>query len=180
MPVTELKEVLTHELGDLLYAERRILTMLKTMGREVSDPAIKQRIEEHRVETEGQIERLKEAFEAIGEPAKAEKCEAAIGLKEEHDSFKSEEKPTKPMLEAFDLGSGLRVEHYEIAAYRTAIAIATALGEIECASILQENLLEEEEMAKFLEKNALRTLKKIAKESGQGRSGKPKENGKSS
>jgi ferritin-like metal-binding protein YciE len=163
MPVTELKEVLTHELGDLLYAERRILTMLKTMGREVSDPAIKQRIEEHQGETEGQIERLKEAFESIGEPAKAEKCEAAIGLKEEHDSFKSEEKPTKPMLEAFDLGSGLRVEHYEIAAYRTAIAIATALGENRCAGILQESLLEEEEMAKFLEKNALRTLKVLAK-----------------
>ena len=167
MPVTELKEVLTHELGDLLYAERRILTMLKTMGREVSDPAIKQRIEEHRGETEGQIERLKEAFEAIGEPAKAEKCEAAIGLKEEHDSFKSEEKPTKPMLEAFDLGSGLRVEHYEIAAYRTAIAIATALGEDRCASILRENLLEEEEMAKFLEKNAVRTLKVLAKQGAQ-------------
>jgi len=179
MPVTELKEVLTHELGDLLYAERRILTMLKTMGREVSDPRIRQRIEEHHGETEGQIERLKAAFEAIGEPAKAEKCEGIIGLKEEHDSFKSEEKPARPMLEAFDLGSGLRVEHYEIAAYRTAIAIATALGENECAGILQENLLEEEEMARFLEKNALRTLKKLAQQDGQS-NGKPKENGKSS
>ena len=176
MPVTELKEVLTHELGDLLYAERRILTMLKTMGREVSDPVMKQRIEEHHGETEGQIERLEQAFEAIGEKPKAEKCEGIIGLKEEHDSYKREEKPSKPQLAAFDLGSGLRVEHYEIAAYRTAIAIATALGENQCAGLLQENLLEEEAMAKFLEKNALRSLKKLAQQSGENGGAK---NGKS-
>ena len=164
MPVTELKEVLTHELADLLYAERRILQMLKTMEREVASPEMKARLEEHRGETEGQIERLEKAFESIGEKAKAEKCEGILGLKEEHDTFKKEEKPSKPMLEAFDLGSGLRVEHYEIAAYRTAIAVATALGEGPCAALLQESLLEEEAMAKFLEKNAVRSLKKLAKQ----------------
>ena len=34
-PAEELKEVLVHELGDLLYAERRILTMLKTLVRDI-------------------------------------------------------------------------------------------------------------------------------------------------
>jgi ferritin-like metal-binding protein YciE len=160
-PAEELKEVLTHELGDLLYAERRILTMLKTMEREAQDPSLQGRMEEHRAETEEQIERLERAFEAIGEKARAEKCPGIIGLKEEHDSFKREEKPSKPQLAAFDLGSGLRVEHYEIAAYRTSIALATALGEAECARILQESLLEEEEMARFLEKNAVKSLRKL-------------------
>jgi len=164
MAVTELKEVLTHELGDLLYAERRILTMLKTMAKEVSDPLVRGRIEEHHGETEGQIGRLERAFAAIGEKAKAEKCEGIVGLKEEHDSFKSEEKPAKPMLEAFDLGSGLRVEHYEIAGYRTAIAMATALGYAECGRILQESLMEEEAMARFLEKNAVSSLRKLLSE----------------
>ena len=166
MAVTELKEVLVHELGDLLYAERRILTMLKTMAKEVSDPLVKGRIEEHHGETEGQIGRLEQAFAAIGEEAKGQKCDGIIGLKEEHDSFKSEEKPARPMLEAFDLGSGLRVEHYEIAGYRTAIAMAIALGEDRCAGLLQENLLEEEAMAKFLEKNAVRSLRKLAMQNG--------------
>jgi ferritin-like metal-binding protein YciE len=161
VPATELKEVLTHELGDLLYAERRILTMLKTMEREAADPELQARLVEHRGETEEQIERLGRAFEAIGEKAKAEKCPGIIGLKEEHDSYKREEKPSKPQLAAFDLGSGLRVEHYEIAAYRTSIAMATALGEAECARLLQESLVEEEDMARFLEKNAVRSLRKL-------------------
>lgn len=161
MPATELKEVLTHELGDLLYAERRILTMLKTMEREAADPELQARLVEHRGETEEQIERLERAFEAIGEKAKAEKCPGIIGLKEEHDSYKREEKPSKPQLAAFDLGSGLRVEHYEIAAYRTSIAMATALGYAECGRILQESLMEEEAMARFLEKNAVASLRKL-------------------
>lgn len=166
--LTDPRELLTHELGDLLYAERRFLTATRRMARETETPEMKKRIEQHVGETERQIERLEKAFEAIGEKAKAEKCEAAIGLREEHDSFKSEEKPSKPMLEAFDLGSGLRVEHYEIAAYRTAIAVANALGEKECASILQESLSEEEEMASFLEKSAPEALRKLFAKAGEG------------
>jgi ferritin-like metal-binding protein YciE len=160
--MTEMKELLTHELGDLLYAERRFLTATRHLVKEAQNPMLQQRLERHVTETEAQIERLKRAFEAIGEKAKAEKCEAAIGLREEHDSFKTEEKPSKPILEAFDLGSGLRVEHYEIAAYRSAIAVAGALGETECADILRESLAEEEDMAAFLEKNAPALLRKLA------------------
>ena len=159
--MTEPKELLVHELGDLLYAERRFLTATRRLARESNDPKIKSRIEQHVTETEGQIERLERAFQSIGEKAKAEKCEAAIGLREEHDSFKSEEKPSKELLEAFDLGSGLRVEHYEIAAYRTAIAVAKALGHTECADILTESLREEEAMADFLEKSAPAALEKL-------------------
>ncbi len=159
--MTDPKDLLKHELGDLLYAERRFLTATKTMARETADPAMKQRLEQHVQETEGQIERLGRAFESIGEKAKAEKCEAAIGLREEHDSFKSEEKPSKTLLEAFDLGSGLRVEHYEIAAYRTAIAMANALGQEECARILGESLAEELELARFLEESAPAALQRL-------------------
>jgi ferritin-like metal-binding protein YciE len=164
--MTEMSELLTHELGDLLYAERRFLTATKRLSRETDDPKLKARIDQHVVETENQIERLNRAFESIGEKAKAEKCEAAIGLREEHDSFKTEEKPSREVLQAFDLGSGLRVEHYEIAAYRTAITLAKALGQNECASILGESLAEEESMAQFLEQIAPEALEKLVAAAG--------------
>jgi ferritin-like metal-binding protein YciE len=164
MPATQMQELLKHELGDLLYAEQLILKMLGTLTREVNNPEMKARVEEHAAETEEQIERLKRAFEAIGEKAKAEKCDAAVGLKAEHDSFKKEEKPSKPVLEAFDLGSALRVEHYEIAGYRTAIAIAQVMGENEVVSLLNETLREEEAMASFIERNAVKALKLLAEQ----------------
>jgi len=159
--MTELKELLKHELGDLLYAERRFVTATRRMAKENEGSEVGTRLEQHVKETETQIDRLEKAFGSIGEKAKAEKCEAAIGLREEHDSFKSEEKPSKPILQAFDLGSGLRVEHYEIAGYRSAITLAKALGETECARILGESLKEEEEMAAFLEAAAPKVLKKV-------------------
>jgi ferritin-like metal-binding protein YciE len=162
--MTALRDLLLHELGDLLYAERRFVTATKTMARECLDATIRARVEKHVTETENQVERLKAAFEAIGEKAKGEKCEAAIGLREEHDSFKSEEKPSRNIMAAFDLGSGLRIEHYEIAGYESAIALATALGERECARILGQNLAEEVEMASFLKANAGRVLAEMALE----------------
>ncbi|HEX2093176.1 MAG TPA: DUF892 family protein [Longimicrobiaceae bacterium] len=163
MPVTELKALLKHELGDLLFAERTFLKGTRKMAKETSDPVMRERLEAHATETEGQIRRLEEAFRAMGERPKAEKCEAALGLVEEHDSFVSEEEPSKEILEAFDLGSGLRVEHYEIAAYRSAIVLAMSLGQQECAGLLRENLAEEEAMAKFIERSAAKTLKAVGR-----------------
>src|SRR5687768_8073575 len=131
MAVNDMNQLLKHELGDLLYAERTFLKGLKRMSKEISDPMMKERVSQHAVETEQQIEVLGKAFESIGLKPRAEKCDAAIGLKEEHDSFKEDE-PSKEMLEAFDLGSGLRIEHYEIAGYRSAIAIAKEIGRASC------------------------------------------------
>lgn len=158
MAVDDMNKLFKHELGDLLYAEKTFLKGMKAMAKETSNPIVKERIVQHAAETEEQIENLERAFEAAGFKAKGTKCDAAIGLKEEHDSFKEEEEPTPEILEAFNLGSGLRVEHYEIAGYRSAITLARALGFEESASLLQQNLAQEEEMAKFLEANAASAL----------------------
>ena len=161
MAVDDLNKLFKHELGDLLYAERTFLKGLKVMAKDTSDPMMKDRILQHANETEGQIDTIERAFEAAGHKAKATKCDAALGLKEEHDSFKEEEEPEPQILEAFNLGSGLRIEHYEIAGYRSAITLARALGFDESAALLQQNLAQEEEMARFLESNAPAALAKL-------------------
>ena len=168
MPVDDLTKLFKHELCDLLFAEKTFLKGLKMMAKETSNPAIKQRINEHAGETEGHIDTLGRAFEAAGLKARATKCDAALGLKEEHDSFKEEESPTPEMLEAFNLGSGLRVEHYEIAGYRSAIVLANALGFAESAALLQQNLVQEEAMAKFLEAHAPSALQSLGASSEEG------------
>jgi ferritin-like metal-binding protein YciE len=154
MSMSNLQELLKHELGDLLFAEKTILKALPKMAREVANPDMRARMEQHVRETEEQVTNLERAFEAIGERAKAEKCPGILGLVKEHDDFKKEERPSKPILEAFDLGSGLRVEHYEIAAYRTAIALARNLGIQQAIDALQQNLDQELAMAAFIESSA--------------------------
>ena len=158
--VKNMHDLLKHELGDLLFAEKTVLKGLKKMSKEVKAPMMRDRLLQHYEETEQQIANLESAFEAIGEKAKAQKCPGILGLMEEHDDFKEEE-PAPAMLEAFDLGSGLRVEHYEIAAYQTSIAIAKALGQVECAELLAANLAQELDMEKFLRTNAVKALKEL-------------------
>jgi ferritin-like metal-binding protein YciE len=162
MSLESLPELLKHELGDLLYAEKTILKGIKKMSREVKDPAMLERMQQHHVETEQQIKNIEAAFESMGEKAKAQKCPGILGLMTEHDEFKSDEEPSKAMLEAFDLGTALRIEHYEIAAYTTSIAIAKALGLSECGRLLTANLAQEVAMEKFLRAGAVRSLKALA------------------
>jgi len=164
MAVNDLNGLLKHELGDLYFAEKHILKALKKMTKEVSDPEMNARMVEHQDETERQIRNLERAFEAIGLKPRAQKCPGILGIIEEHDEFKSEEEPSKELLEAFDVGAGLRVEHYEIAAYRGAIALAKALGESRVAELLSENLAQEVDMERFLAANGARALKLAARE----------------
>ncbi|MGZ8455140.1 MAG: YciE/YciF ferroxidase family protein [Gemmatirosa sp.] len=161
MAVNDLQDLLKHELGDLLFAEKTILKGLKKMTREVSNPEMKQRMEAHYVETEQQIGNLERAFEAMGLKARAQKCPSILGIMEEHDEFKTEEEPSKAILEAFDLGSGLRVEHYEIAGYRSAIALARALRQREVVDLLKQNLEQEVAMAKFIETASAAALQQV-------------------
>ena len=159
MAVKDMHELLKHDLGDLYFAEKHILKALKKMEKEVSDPTVRERIVLHQDETEQQIDVLERVFESIGERAKAQKCPGILGIIEEHDEFKKEEEPSKPILEAFALGSGLRVEHYEIAAYRGAISLAKTLGHREAAELLGRNLAQEVAMEKFLVSNAPAALR---------------------
>jgi ferritin-like metal-binding protein YciE len=161
MSVENLHDLLKHELGDLLYAEKTILKGLKKMTKEAKDPMVRERLEQHYTETEGQITNLEAAFEEIGEKAKAQKCPGILGIMEEKKEFDEEEEPSAPLKEAFNLGAGLRVEHYEIAGYQSAIALAKVTGNRECADLLARNLAQEVEMEKFLRGVSAKALKEI-------------------
>ena len=158
MPMTDPQELLKHELGDLLYAERQILKALGPMIRETTHPEMKARLESHRQETEQQVGNLEKAFEAMGLKPKAQKCPGILGILEEKKEFKTDEEPTPPILEAFNLGAGLRVEHYEIAAYRSAVALARSLRQSEVVELLKTNLEQELAMAKFIESSSSKVL----------------------
>jgi ferritin-like metal-binding protein YciE len=140
----EPRELLLHELGDILYAETMLVKALPTMANESTDPELKAGFEQHLEETREHVETVKQAFEALGEPARAEQCPAIDGIKEEHDEFINAEQPAPNVRDIFLTGSGSRAEHYEIAAYTGLISMARGLGERECARLLSKNLKEEQ------------------------------------
>jgi ferritin-like metal-binding protein YciE len=153
--MSEPRELFLHELGDVLYAEQTLVKTLPKLQEEAADEELAHGFGEHLEETRQHVKNLERAFEALGEPAKAEKCPGIEGITKEHDEFVSNESPSQEVLDAFLTGAGARTEHYEIAAYEGLVTMAEAMGEDEVAQLLNENLAQE--------KRALSNLQTIGK-----------------
>ena len=159
MAVKDMEGLLKHELGDLLFAEKTVLKALRKQIKETTNAEMRARLEQHLGETESHVDNIEKAFEAAGIKVKAEKCPGILGLVKEKEEFVSEEKPSKQVLQVFNVGAALRVEHYEIAAYTGAISLARALGQREAADLLGRNLADEKAMLNFLEANGARAVR---------------------
>ncbi|RZU41685.1 ferritin-like domain-containing protein [Edaphobacter modestus] len=139
-----LESVLVEELKDLYSAESQLVKALPKMAKGASNPELKNLFTEHLEETKGQVDRLKQIFEQLGKRPAGKLCKGMEGLVEEgKEQLESDEEgATKDVCIA---GAALRVEHYEIAGYTAAIAIARTLGQDEIVELLTETLNEEEE-----------------------------------
>jgi ferritin-like metal-binding protein YciE len=157
------RELLVHELGDILYAEQVLLRTLPQLEREASDSELAKGFQQHTRETEKQVENLQKAFQKLGEPAKAEKCPGIEGIKAEHDQFVREESPAPDVLDSFLTGAAARTEHYEIAAYEGVITMARALGERDVVELLDKNLKQEKETLKKVNSISKRLAREGAK-----------------
>ena len=130
------RELFLHELGDVLYAEQTLVKTLPKLEEEATDDELAGGFADHLEETRQHVKNVQQAFEELGEPAKAEKCPGIEGIKKEHDDFVSNESPSPEVLNAFLTGAAARTEHYEIAAYEGLVTMATAMGEDEVARLL--------------------------------------------
>ena len=136
-------ELFLTTLKDVYYAERQILKSLPKMAKAAHSPKLKQAFLTHREETEGQVDRLKEVFEALGKRAQGVTCEAMNGLIEECEELLEAATEPSAVRDAGLIGCGQAIEHYEMARYGTLIAWAQASGHKEVVALLQANLDEE-------------------------------------
>lgn len=142
-----LQEILIEEMRDLYSAEQQLVKALPKMARGTKNPELKQMIQEHLEQTKGQVERLREAFQKLEKKPTGEFCKGMEGIVAEGQE--QLEKDLQGVLKDLAIsGAALRVEHYEVAGYTNAIALAKQLGEKEVAQLLTETLNEEKETAK--------------------------------
>ncbi|WP_431305370.1 ferritin-like domain-containing protein [Sediminicoccus sp. BL-A-41-H5] len=138
----EVRELLVEELKDAHSAERQALACMKKSARLATSPSLKMGIEEHIQQTTEQIARVEEALGLLKAKAGRKTCMAMKGLVEEATEAAAEHEKG-PLLDLVIVAGMQRIEHYEIAAYGTDIALAQALGEDEVASLLKGILAEE-------------------------------------
>jgi ferritin-like metal-binding protein YciE len=142
MATKTLNDLFHETLKDIYYAERQIVKALPKMARAAQDEKLKAAFQQHKDETEGQIERLKQVFEIIGKSARGKTCDAIEGIISEAEEIMDEFKGT-PALDAGLLAAAQAVEHYEISRYGTLRTWAQELGLKEAVTLLEETLQEE-------------------------------------
>jgi ferritin-like metal-binding protein YciE len=140
--IETLDDLFLHQLQDVYYAENQITKALPKMIEKATAPELKQGFETHLRETEGQIARLEQAFQALDQKPKAVTCPAIDGIIKEANEVAGEVSD-KAVLDAALIASAQAVEHYEITRYGTLIAWAKQLGHTQVVSLLQATLDEE-------------------------------------
>jgi len=137
-----LHDAFIDELRDTYDAERQVTKALTKLAKAASNPDLREAFQTHLEETQGQIARLEEVFEGLGERVRGKHCDGMAGIIEEGKSIMEEDLDDDAM-DASLIAAGQRAEHYEIAAYGTLVAWAKAMGHDEAATLLQQNLDEE-------------------------------------
>jgi ferritin-like metal-binding protein YciE len=137
-----LQDLFHDTLKDIYFAEKKILSALPKMAKAANSDELSAAFEKHEDETEGQVERLEQVFQILGETPKGKTCDAIVGIIEEGQEIMREYKGT-PALDAGLLAAAQAVEHYEISRYGTLKTWAGELGMDKAVKLLDATLSEE-------------------------------------
>lgn len=161
-----LRDLFVDSLKDIYWAEKALTKALPKMAKNATSENLITAINEHLTVTEGQVKRLEQVFQILGEKAAAKKCDAMEGLIKEGESI-MEETEQGPVRDAGIISASQKIEHYEIASYGTLAAFALTLNEEEAAALLQQTLEEEKQADTILTEAAYNTINFDASEEDQ-------------
>jgi ferritin-like metal-binding protein YciE len=154
MRLQSLEDVFQEQIEDLHSAETQLVTALPAVGDAANDDKLKEAIRKHLDETREHVRRLDEISSELGISASGvEQCEAMAGLIRESEHIVSAEGAPSAK-DAALIAAAQRVEHYEIAAYGTAKALAAELGHDRAEELLDATLGEEAHADQLLTKIA--------------------------
>lgn len=141
--IDSLDTLLVEQLRDIYDCEKRLTKAIPKLVKASTAEELSTALQNHLGETEQQVSRLEQAFGMLGETPRAKACAGIRGIIEEADEHVGENYEYDSLRDAVIIGSAQRAEHYEIAAYGTAIAHARMLGRDDVADLLEDSLNEE-------------------------------------
>jgi ferritin-like metal-binding protein YciE len=153
MRFDSLQDVLGAQIEDLYSAEQQLTEALPKVAAAAHSKELRQAFEHHLEETRGHLQRLGDLLPTIGITSPSEHCKGMEGLlREGEETIAAEGDPVAR--DAALIAAAQRVEHYEIAAYGTAAALAGELGLDDAKDVLDQTLDEEANADKLLTKIA--------------------------
>lgn len=153
MKLTSIEDVYADHLADLRSAETQLVDALSEMADAASDKKLTQAFTNHHEQTEHHLERLEEVIGTAPADLPTETCEAMKGLIREARAVVKADGPGDVKDVAL-IAAAQRIEHYEIAVYGTARALADQLDLRAARELLSETLDEERQTDELLTKLA--------------------------
>lgn len=149
MKVNEANDLFANMIKSLHSAETKLEKELPGLAKKATDKELAKGFEAHVKVTQKQIERLEKIGEMMEFSPRGKKNVAMDGILEE---LKTEIKEIKQgeLLDVDLIIGAQKVEHYEIAAYGSACAMAKLMKNDEVLNLLQETLKEEKEQDQLL------------------------------
>ena len=184
--MNDLRDLLRHEIQDLVSAEDQIIKAMPAMIQKAKNPELKKALKEHQRITEQQRARLDQVMQHLEGGmqqgnAKEEKglfsrlmarrhvCKGMEGILSEGEKIMAEDMNPEVM-DAAIIASAQKVEHYEICGYGTAKAFARELNLTEVERLLDQTLNEEYQADDLLTQLAVGRLNREAESAGGARS----------
>jgi ferritin-like metal-binding protein YciE len=156
-----LSDLFLSQLKDIYYAEKQIYKTLPKMAKATKLAPLKEAFTHHREQTQEQIARIEQVFEALGKRPQGKTCEAINGIIEE-GAETIEDFGGSPVIDTGLIAAGEAVEHYEMARYGALVAWAKQLGLKDAADLLNQNWQEEIQAQQLLAKIGMETADKKA------------------
>ncbi|MBC7523377.1 MAG: ferritin-like domain-containing protein [Flavobacterium sp.] len=157
MQVSQLMKLFEDELKDIFWAEKALTKAIPLMIKNATSIDLIEGLTAHLEETNNHVERLAQVFTLIDKKPTAKKCLAMEGIIKEGGEI-MESCEAGAMRDAGIISTAQKVEHYEIATYRTLRQFAKTLGLREVAELLKSTLKEEKATDKKLSEVAMDTL----------------------
>ena len=140
--VRSLDQLLIHGLIDLYRIERQLIPALEQMRLQAWNEELEQAFAQHRVQTEGHIQRLDRVFRAVGARPTRGSSAALDAIIADGERLTARHMD-RDVRDAWLIATAQRVEHLEIANYGTVRTYAQLLGYTYAGQLLQQTLDEE-------------------------------------
>lgn len=161
-PESKFQKLFMEELKDIYWAEKNLVKALGKMAKAATSEELAEAILTHQEQTKGQVERLEQVFEILGQAPRAKKCEAMEGLIAEGQEVIEDTDEDTAVRDAGIIICSQKIEHYEIAAYGSLRTLAHVMGNDEVANLLEQTLNEEKETDSLLSQLAESTINEEA------------------
>ncbi len=149
MQLETMEDLLEDQLREIYGAERQFAAELPKLIWQTSSLSLRLALSDQFQETERQIDRLGEAFGALGKPPRGAYCPGIQSLLDQADRA-ARRSGRGAFLDAATVASAQRVARYAMATYSRSIAYAKLLGQRTIADLLTDSLVEERTMIETL------------------------------